>query len=376
MQSVTPPNLDAEPSEPNIAIEKPPTALCAELALDRTVAANSSRYKLRSAKDMLNLPPISYCVQDVLPTKGFACMFGAPSTGKSFLALALASSITNGTPFFGRKTEQRPVVFIALEGANSLHNRIAAIQFQTGQPMSTRLSFISQSFDALDPYEVVELGQVLPPNAVVIIDTLNQAAPSADENSSKDMSRIILAAKKLQQACDGLVIFVHHPGKDEGKGPRGHSALFAALDTAIHVAKGEAAHVWTIAKSKDGECGERFSFRLKQIPVPSEENGHPISSTVVEEIGFPKEYVENLTGTVQKKSLEVISNAIESSPEFPSCSNGRPSISSNNAETLLRVELGSSCKSPSRAQELIADLIEKGRLNERPEGNQRWLWLT
>ncbi len=69
----------------------------------------------------------------------------------------------------------------------------------------------------------------------MFIDTLNRSAPDADENSSKDMGLIIDGMKKIQSQCEGLVICVHHTGKDVSKGLRGHSSLLAALDSAIQV---------------------------------------------------------------------------------------------------------------------------------------------
>ena len=74
---------------------------------------------------------------------------------------------------------------------------------------------------------------MVPPGAVVFLDTLNRAAPTADENSSKDMGEILSAAKLLQSLINGLVVLVHHTGKDATKGLRGHSSLFAALDAAV-----------------------------------------------------------------------------------------------------------------------------------------------
>ena len=49
--------------------------------------------------------------------------------------------------------------------------------------------------------------------AVTIIDTLNASAPDIDENSSKDMGRVLEAAKTLQALTGGLVIAVHHMGR-------------------------------------------------------------------------------------------------------------------------------------------------------------------
>jgi hypothetical protein len=93
---------------------------------------------------------------------------------------------------------------------------------------------------------------------VLCLDTLNRAAPGMDENDSKSMGEAIGAAKAIQAELGGLVLLVHHTGKDATKGLRGHSSLHAALDAAIEVTRTDDRREWKVAKSKDGEDGERI----------------------------------------------------------------------------------------------------------------------
>jgi hypothetical protein len=78
-----------------------------ETALSST---ESNRFRLYRRKDLSNIPEPTYCVRGILPMTGFACVYGAPGTGKSFLVLALAYAIAGGTDFFGRETTSAPVV--------------------------------------------------------------------------------------------------------------------------------------------------------------------------------------------------------------------------------------------------------------------------
>ena len=117
--------------------------------------------------------------------------------------------------------------------------------------------------------------------AVVILDTLNRAAPGADENSSKDMGAILEAAKALQRLTGGLVVLVHHTGKDATKGLRGHSSLFAALDAALEVTRTGDRREWALTKSKDGEDGLRHAFNLRVVSLGADSDGLPVSSCVV-----------------------------------------------------------------------------------------------
>jgi RecA-family ATPase len=54
---------------------------------------------------------------------------------------------------------------------------------------------------------------------VIVIDTLNQASPAADENSSQDMGIIIKHLKLLQEMTGGIVLIIHHTGKNTSQGP-------------------------------------------------------------------------------------------------------------------------------------------------------------
>ena len=47
--------------------------------------------------------------------------------------------------------------------------------------------------------DIADLSEQVPEGGVVIIDTLNRAAPEADENSSADMGKILKGAKELQR---------------------------------------------------------------------------------------------------------------------------------------------------------------------------------
>ena len=117
---------------------------------------------------------------------------------------------------------------------------------------------------------------------VVILDTLNRAAPGMDENSSVDMGHAIEACKLIQQEISGLVLLVHHTGKDATKGLRGHSSLFAALDAAIEVKRYGDDREWSVAKAKDGEDGKAHPFTLEVVDMGEDEEGDPITSCVIQ----------------------------------------------------------------------------------------------
>lgn len=95
------------------------------------------------------------------------------------------------------------------------------------------------------------------------------------------MGDIISAAKVLQAIFGGLVLLVHHSGKDQAKGLRGHSSLTAALDAAIEVIRNDDRRSWRIAKSKDDSDSATHFFRLDVVEIAKHDDGEPITSCVV-----------------------------------------------------------------------------------------------
>ena len=81
------------------------------------------------------------------------------------------------------------------------------------------------------------------------------------------MGRIISNAQLLQRETNGLVVLIHHTGKDASRGARGHSSLFASLDAAIEVKRTRRGREWHRAKVKDGEDGVTTPFRLEQLSL-------------------------------------------------------------------------------------------------------------
>ncbi len=239
-------------------------------------------YKLLSASDVLNIPPTKWRVKHLFPDKGLAAIYGPSASGKSFLAFDLGVSIADGQPWFGLKTSACPVVYVILEGQAGIQKRISAWVKGRKRTIPDDFSLVLDSVHLNNTDDVLRLAECIPGGAVVFIDTLNRAAPGADENSSKDMGEIIEGAAALSQLTDGLVVLVHHTGKDTSQGMRGHSSLFAALDGAIEVKRTVSGRSWTIAKSKDGGDGKSTSFKLAIHDLGVDSDGEQVTSCTVE----------------------------------------------------------------------------------------------
>lgn len=235
--------------------------------------------------DVMNRPPMEWFVQGVLPKKGLATIYGLPATGKSFLMLDLLFAICKGEEWFGMKTKQSKVAYINLEDIHGMGNRLRAYQARKGSvPINDFLNYeISLNFKEKDHVEelINSIKEYAPNCGLVCIDTLAQSANGIDENSSTDMGMVIGKLKKLSSELNCLVLIVHHSGKIQGSGMRGHSSLLGAVDCAIEISSNGSTKKWNIAKSKNGANDIERQFHLEPVPLGMDEDGNPISSAVV-----------------------------------------------------------------------------------------------
>lgn len=337
------------------------------------------RYKLLSGADLCNAPPMRWMVRGVLPLEGLAALYGASGSGKSFLMLDIAAAVA-GTDceWFGRRVTQAPVTYVCLEGEAGTGKRVKAWSLHHNKPVPDALRFITQPFDLLSD-DVADLARAViaggGARGLVILDTLNRAAPGADENSSVDMGNLIAAAKELQNLTGGLVLLVHHTGKDSAKGLRGHSSLYAALDGAIEVIANDNRRSWSVAKSKDDVTGDAHPFKLEIVPVGEDDEGEKITSCVA----VPDDSREANTkrkpalSKNQKIAREVMGEPLRKSQYFSKegAPQGRPCIQYDEAVELVAERMPTDAKHrKTRAIAAIGGLVANGYLGMKGD----WLW--
>ncbi|MPY72009.1 MAG: hypothetical protein GEU92_18250 [Alphaproteobacteria bacterium] len=76
---------------------------------------------------------------------------------------------------------------------------------------------------------------------------------------------------------------VHHAGKDDARGARGHSSLRAATDTEISIKRAESGEfsIASIDKQRDGASGDKLPFELKEVQLGTDQDGDQITTAVV-----------------------------------------------------------------------------------------------
>lgn len=250
--------------------------------------AARKRFEFVQAAQFSAGKPASWIIKNVLPRAELVVLYGESGAGKSFMALDLMGAIARGADWRGHKTHQGlGCGYIAAEGAAGFRNRLHAyaqhhevaladlpIAVLTGAPSFLERKDITALTEAITAYGQID---------VLVVDTLAQVTPGANENSSEDMGKAIKHCKALHAATGATIVLIHHSGKDAARGARGWSGLKGALDCELEVARCDDDRVLTISKIKDGPGeGAQYGFKLLEVPLGMDDDGDVYGSCVVE----------------------------------------------------------------------------------------------
>jgi len=242
-----------------------------DAANDASEPQRRTAFTFYTAHEFALLPPPTWRVHELLPDEGVGFIYGASGSGKSFLALDLAAAVTKGAPWRGRAAIQGRVVYVAAEGGQGMTKRLRGYERRHERlPDALVLTIDAPDLRRRETCAAFAAAvKAAGGAALVIVDTLARTIPGASENDAADMGCVIDNAIGIGRELHALVLLVHHTGKDESREERGWSGLRAAVDVSLKVQRsvGQAggARVAIVAKSKDGEDGAEFPFRLGTV---------------------------------------------------------------------------------------------------------------
>ena len=258
-------------------------------AAEKAQGLYEGRFPAVPAGQLDLLPKSQWIIKGILPRSADpSLLFGASGSGKSFLALDMALAISRGEDWFGHRSKQTRVVYLAAEGGTGLGKRIKAYCDQKNVDIDDLpIDVITGCPNILEQDDISELAKSLAasgPYGLVIVDTLAQVTPGANENAGEDMGRALSNLKALGEATGATVQVVHHAGKDLNRGSRGWSGIKAAMDSQLEVHRDPdtGARSFRVEKMKDGEDGAQFAFKLSVVELGVDEDGDLITSCVVE----------------------------------------------------------------------------------------------
>lgn len=239
-------------------------------------------------------PVARYLIKHWLPAQGVAVVYGASGSGKSFFTLDMVMAVVRDEPWHGHRVHGGAVAYLCAEGFTDFQDRVDAIGLhQKTDPSALPLYLRGQGITWLKPEKIKDLIrelQKIPNLRLLVIDTLAKVIAGENENAAEVMTLAVHHAEQIARILGILVLIVHHTGKDEGRGLRGHSALEAGIDSAVYVARPERGDERSgeVTKLKGGAEGAKIDFKLQLVSLNRrDEDGDQLFSCVIEECSAP-----------------------------------------------------------------------------------------
>jgi hypothetical protein len=240
-----------------------------------------------SDAELGELPPVEWDIDGILPTGGLSYLIGQPGTGKSLLALWFACCVSLGRPWIDRPVRRGPVIYVAAEGARSLHSRLEVWKsYFDHERDDTGVRWLPKRLELRDRQSVgafLVAASLVGPR-LVVIDTLARCTQGAKENDSDGIGEALAAVDRIREVLGAGVLLLAHPSREGGDSPRGHSSQDGAADAVWVLKDQDGARVLSCAKLKDGDESVQWSLALVQrfgsvVLIPADKAGVQSSLT-------------------------------------------------------------------------------------------------
>lgn len=104
-----------------------PDAMTEVLERHLLASTRKARFKPQTAAE-LDPTPMQYLIKGVAPAQGLLVIYGPSGSAKSFLSIAAAAAIGEGSSFFGYAATPAPVLYVGLEGEAGVPGNIGDVE--------------------------------------------------------------------------------------------------------------------------------------------------------------------------------------------------------------------------------------------------------
>lgn len=250
-------------------------------------------------------------IEDVLKRGLVGQLVGQTGTGKSVLGPEIGKCIAAGRDFFGRRTEQGPVLYVNYESSREFGNRIvgAAHNLTAEEHDLFKRNFFwveaapflgtGPEGDKGEAY-ILELSRKverargrLP--VLIMIDTYSKSTAGNNHKEGADVTAFVGRKLRIAAKTGATVIDIHHPNKSDGSGMAGGagqhrndnefawSVTSPGHDDPIPIT---ATREVRVTKNQNGPAGNllvgEFTVALRQIA--ENDRGNPIVTPIIDPI--------------------------------------------------------------------------------------------
>lgn len=256
-----------------------------------------------------------WLIEELIPVQGIGLAWGLSGSFKTCGIFDLMAATHRGVGWRDKAVKRGRSIMVVAEGEYFFPNRMRAYAQDRGIDVSELPAVVPRAVDLRSSKDVAALAhELLKLGAAQIwFDTLQQCAPSADENSVKDMGEVITNLKWLSRKLGCFAGVIHHAGKNIDKGARGSSAWRPAVDVELYFEADDTRGIMRAEKIKDGPRGRQYPFENRVVEIGRRSNGKPITSPVIAQVNeAPVMKRDKLpkAGTALRNAYDVAASAI------------------------------------------------------------------
>jgi len=230
-------------------------------------------------------------IRNLMPAIGAGLLAGQWGTGKTFMAIELATTTVEAGQFCGRQVvEPCGVLILATEGAFEIRDRIEAAVHEKCPGEKMPIVWRETCPTLLAPGAVTALSRKIEeaseecmarfdmPVGLVIIDILANAAGYAkagDENDPAVCQKLMNVLHQTGEAAQVFVLALDHFGKTVESGTRGGSSKEGSADIVLaclgqrDVSGAIVDTRLALRKVRGGPSGQEFPFTLRTVSIPN-----------------------------------------------------------------------------------------------------------
>jgi hypothetical protein len=188
------------------------------------------RYKMT---ELLDMPMPKWLLRGMILEQQIAVFCSASGSFKSYICIGLAGMMAHEMQWMGRNLKRRRSIYLAGEGFPLMgQRRMAWFKYHGLEYADDGVEVVDGTVNLLDDEAVnafIGSAQDALDTDLLFIDTLSTSLAGEDENGPI-MAKAVSNAQRIGRALQCAVLVIHHPGKDEERGFRGHSSLGANVD--------------------------------------------------------------------------------------------------------------------------------------------------
>jgi hypothetical protein len=245
-----------------------------------------------------------WLVKGMVLRKGNGLIIGQRGAGKTAIAIALATGIASGLPFFGRKVEGPcGVIYFAAEGVGQIRQRMRAAKMALGIEREIPFACIEtprfklSNIEDERPAFIERCNEVAAhlkkrfgvETCLLIIDTAIKAYDIEDENDNAEIARICKSLEDIGRETGCFAFGTVHAGKNMAAGARGASAWTDNVDIALFVSgdrdevKGTCENrALSQTKNREGFEGPISSFDLTFVALGRDKDSEPFGAMAIQ----------------------------------------------------------------------------------------------